>query len=83
MGQPIFINKQEPMDHITHLKTFNVRCCLIGIYRPIQEFFTYLDTTPLPVKAFKFDLYYDEINLVVSPWKMVSAAGLFIFFKKT
>ena len=26
------------MDHITHLKTFNVKFCLFGVYRPTQEF---------------------------------------------
>ena len=33
-----FINKQMPMDHITHLKTFNVKFCLFGVYHPTQEF---------------------------------------------
>ena len=26
------------MDHITHLKTFNVHFCLFGVYHPTQEF---------------------------------------------
>ena len=45
-----FINKQMSMDRIIQLKTFNV----FGVYRPTQEFFTNLDTSPLTVKGFKF-----------------------------
>ena len=28
--------------------------CLFGVYRPIPEFFTHMETSPLPVKGCKF-----------------------------
>ena len=28
--------------------------CLFGVYRPTREFFTHMETSPLPVKACKF-----------------------------
>ena len=28
--------------------------CLLGVYRPTREFFTYTETSPLPVKGCKF-----------------------------
>ena len=124
-------NAYGPLSHITHLKTFNVKFCLFGVYLPTQEFFTNLDTyyhyrwrasNFLPIyilgictfkwnrssgsgekfvwmlsKYFSKSLLYpqfgnefvlylntqspsvDWIILVVSPWKMVSAVGLFIY----
>ena len=28
--------------------------CLVGIFRPPREFFTHIETSPLPVKGYKF-----------------------------
>ena len=50
---------------LKHLAQFNVQCiynediygslfCLFGVFRPTQEFFTYMDTSPLPVKGYNF-----------------------------
>ena len=39
--------------------SYNPFCliCLCGVYRPTREFFTHMETSPLPVKGCKFDLY--------------------------
>ena len=39
-----------------HLWCFFVFVCLFGVLRPTREFFTHMETSPLPVKAADFDL---------------------------
>ena len=37
--------------------TFLDNVCLFGVYRPTREFFTHMETSPLPVKDCKFLTY--------------------------
>ena len=36
------------------LRWFSMFVCLFGVFRPIREFFTHMETSPLPVKGCKF-----------------------------
>ena len=57
--ETIRILNKRPMGHIAQLRNqFKSICfCLFGFYRPTREFFTHLETSPLPVKGFKFFTY--------------------------
>ena len=68
--------------------------CLFGVYRPTREFFTHMETSPLPVKGCKFSSSYarhswpssSEGSLtwhtycdMVLPFIMVSVQYMFLY----
>ena len=42
--------------------------CLGGVYRPTREFFTHMETSPLPVKAANFDLCSWPSLMAIEQW---------------
>ena len=49
----IFWPKLGKIKSDIHMNEF-LFVCLLGVYRPTQEFFTHIKTPPLPVKGCKF-----------------------------
>ena len=43
------------LEYYRYMKVYTVMCvCLLGVYRSTREFFTHMETSPLPVKGCKF-----------------------------
>ena len=54
-------NRSTNTIYDNHCFNLNSSClkwfvCLFGVFRPTREFFTNLETQPLPMKGCKFDL---------------------------
>ena len=39
--------------------------CLFGVFRPTREFFTYMETSPLPMNGYKF-LHFDPYSALMA-----------------
>ena len=43
---------EQVCDGQFHIWSQNIILCLLGVFRPTREFFTYMETSPLPMKAY-------------------------------
>ena len=68
-ANPFFINKQMPMDRITHLKTFNVKFCLFGVYRPTQEFgYVAITSEGLQILTYMYITFRSDFAALHGQW---------------
>ena len=50
----LLLGEREDYLEVKLIVKFCLFVCLFGLYRPIREFFTHMETPPLPVKGYKF-----------------------------
>ena len=58
--------------------------CVFGVFQPTREFFTQLETSPLPVKGYKFDLHselmaIEQWGFLYVPHLVLHGSTLYIF----
>ena len=71
---PFFQNMWNSWNYINRSKFFYFLVCLFGVYRPIREFFTHMEKSPLPVKGCKFDLC--SALMTIEQWGFFSVLHL-------